>query len=66
MNHADLVFTGGPVLLSGNRTADAARTRATALAVTGERITAVGHHEIRELIGPGTEVVDLKDRTSVV
>lgn len=47
MNHADLVFTGGPVF-----TADAARTRATALAVTGDRITAVGHQEIRELIGP--------------
>ncbi|BFV56602.1 amidohydrolase [Kitasatospora sp. CMC57] len=60
MNHADLVFTGGPVF-----TADAARTRATALAVTGERITAVGHHEIRELIGPGTEVVDLKGRLLV-
>ncbi|WP_405019812.1 amidohydrolase [Kitasatospora sp. NBC_00070] len=57
MNHADLVFTGGPVF-----TADAARTRATALAVTGERITAVGHQEVRELIGPGTEVVDLKGR----
>ncbi|KQV20026.1 MULTISPECIES: amidohydrolase [unclassified Kitasatospora] len=60
MNHADLVFTGGPVF-----TADAARTRATALAVTGERITAVGHHEIRDLIGPGTEVVDLKGRLLV-
>ncbi|GAA1159195.1 hypothetical protein F4556_001683 [Kitasatospora gansuensis] len=60
MNHADLVFTGGPVF-----TADAARTRATALAVTGDRITAVGHQEIRELIGPGTEVVDLKGRLLV-
>ncbi|MGW2400840.1 amidohydrolase [Kitasatospora sp. NPDC001664] len=57
MTHADLVFTGGPVF-----TADAARTRATGLAVTGERITAVGHHEIRELIGPRTEVVDLKGK----
>ncbi|MER5640186.1 amidohydrolase [Kitasatospora sp. NPDC002227] len=54
MNHADLVFTNGPVF-----TADAARTRATSLAVTGERITAVGHDEVRELIGPRTEVVDL-------
>ncbi|MFJ8045606.1 amidohydrolase [Kitasatospora sp. NPDC096147] len=60
MTHADLVFTGGPVF-----TADAARTRATGLAVTGERITAVGHHEIRELIGPRTEVVDLKGRLLV-
>ncbi|MER5865217.1 amidohydrolase [Kitasatospora sp. NPDC002040] len=60
MNHADLLFTGGPVF-----TADAARTRATALAVTGDRITAVGHQELRELIGPGTEVVDLKGRLLV-
>ncbi|MFE4872415.1 amidohydrolase [Streptomyces sp. NPDC056682] len=51
---ADLVFTGGPVL-----TLDAARSRATTVAVTGERITAVGHDEVRELIGPKTEVVDL-------
>ncbi|MFD0273420.1 amidohydrolase [Kitasatospora sp. NPDC127111] len=54
MNKADLVFTHGPV-----HTGDPARTRASALAVTGERITAVGHDEVRELIGPGTEVVDL-------
>ncbi|MFI6684596.1 amidohydrolase [Streptomyces sp. NPDC050485] len=51
---ADLVFTGGPVL-----TLDAARSRATTVAVTGERVTAVGHDEVRELIGPRTEVVDL-------
>ncbi|RCH65115.1 amidohydrolase [Streptomyces sp. SDr-06] len=51
---ADLVFTGGPVL-----TLDAARSRATTVAVTGDRITAVGHDEVRELIGPRTEVVDL-------
>ncbi|MFF2957202.1 amidohydrolase [Kitasatospora sp. NPDC057965] len=54
MTKADLVFTRGPV-----HTGDAARTRATSLAVTGGRITAVGHDEVRELIGPGTEVVDL-------
>ncbi|GHG26939.1 amidohydrolase [Streptomyces filamentosus] len=54
MPHADLVFTRGPVL-----TLDPARSRATSLAVTGDRITAVGHDEVRELIGPGTEVVDL-------
>ncbi|MGW2789426.1 amidohydrolase [Streptomyces sp. NPDC001251] len=51
---ADLVFTGGPVL-----TLDAARSRATTVAVTGDRITAVGHDEVRELIGPKTQVVDL-------
>ncbi|MGW2816222.1 amidohydrolase [Streptomyces sp. NPDC001415] len=51
---ADLVFTGGPVL-----TLDAARSRTTTVAVTGDRITAVGHDGVRELIGPKTEVVDL-------
>ncbi|MGW4890887.1 amidohydrolase [Kitasatospora sp. NPDC004240] len=51
---ADLVFTHGPV-----HTGDPARTRASSLAVTGERITAVGHDEVRDLIGPATEVVDL-------
>ncbi|MFD0259777.1 amidohydrolase [Kitasatospora indigofera] len=56
-DHADLVLTGGPV-----HTGDPARTRATGLAVTGERITAVGHDEVKELIGPGTEVVDLRGR----
>ncbi|MFF0622548.1 amidohydrolase [Streptomyces sp. NPDC004296] len=54
MAKADLVFTNGPI-----HTSDPARTRASSLAVTGERITAVGHDDVRELIGPGTEVVDL-------
>ncbi|MFH8384773.1 amidohydrolase [Kitasatospora sp. NPDC018058] len=54
MTKADLVLTRGPV-----HTGDAARTRASSLAVAGERITAVGHDEVRELIGPKTEVVDL-------
>ncbi|MFI8961868.1 amidohydrolase [Streptomyces sp. NPDC053493] len=57
MPQAHLVFTGGPVL-----TMDPARTRATSLAVSGDRITAVGHDEVRELIGPRTEVVDLAGR----
>jgi predicted amidohydrolase YtcJ len=57
MHKADLVFTHGPV-----HTGDPARTRATGLAVTGDRITAVGHDEVRELIGPGTEVVDLRGK----
>ncbi|WP_327668725.1 MULTISPECIES: amidohydrolase [unclassified Streptomyces] len=51
---ADLVFTGGPV-----HTGSPARSRATTVAVRGERIVAVGHDEVRELIGPRTEVVDL-------
>ncbi|MET9493099.1 amidohydrolase [Nocardia sp. NPDC006630] len=57
MTHADLVFTGGSVL-----TMDSARSRATALAVTGDRISAAGHAEVREFIGPRTEVVDLDGR----
>ncbi|MFD3376359.1 MULTISPECIES: amidohydrolase [unclassified Streptomyces] len=54
---ADLVLTGGPV-----HTVDAARSRATAVAVRGGRIVAVGHDEVHELIGTGTEVVDLAGR----
>jgi predicted amidohydrolase YtcJ len=57
---ADLVFTGGPV-----HTVDAARSRATAVAVRGDRIIAVGHDEVRGLIGPRTEVVDLAGRLLV-
>ncbi len=54
---ADLVFSGGPVHL-GN----AVRSRATAVAVAGGRIVAVGHDDVAELVGPGTEVVDLAGR----
>lgn len=55
MSHtADLVLTGGPV-----HTVDPARSRATTVAVRDGRIAAVGHDEVRELIGPRTEVVDL-------
>ncbi|MGW6143854.1 amidohydrolase [Streptomyces sp. NPDC055144] len=54
---ADLVFTGGPV-----HTLSPARSRATSVAVRGERIVAVGHDEVRELVGPSTEVVDLKGK----
>jgi predicted amidohydrolase YtcJ len=52
---ADLLFTGGPVLTPEGRTA-------TAVAVAGERIVAVGHDEVRELAGPRTEVVELDGR----
>jgi hypothetical protein len=51
--HADTVFLGGRVF-----TADAVRRFATALAVRDGRIVAVGHGAVRELIGPGTRVVD--------
>ncbi|MFE7616373.1 amidohydrolase, partial [Streptomyces sp. NPDC057496] len=60
MTAANLVFTRGPVF-----TADPARTRASSLAVVGERIVAVGHDEVRELIGPRTEVVDLAGKLLV-
>ncbi|MEU6014744.1 amidohydrolase [Streptomyces sp. NPDC047515] len=53
----DLIFTRGPI-----HTGDPARTRASSLAVTGDRITAVGHDEVRELIGPNTEVIDLQGK----
>lgn len=54
---ADLVLTGGPV-----HTVDPARSRATSVAVRDGRIVAVGHDEVRELIGPRTEVVDLEGK----
>ena len=55
---ADLVFTGGPVY-----TVDPARSWATAVAVKDGRIAAVGHHrDVADLIGSGTEVVDLAGR----
>ncbi|CCK25459.1 metal-dependent glycoprotease [Streptomyces davaonensis JCM 4913] len=53
--HADLLFAGGPVLTPDGRTA-------TAVAVVGERIAAVGREEVLELVGPGTEVVELGGR----
>ncbi|WP_128435821.1 amidohydrolase [Streptomyces cyaneus] len=53
--HADLLFTGGPVLTPEGRTA-------TTVAVTGDRITAVGGDEVKYLAGPRTEVVDLAGR----
>ncbi|MEU6147803.1 amidohydrolase [Streptomyces sp. NPDC047081] len=53
--HADLLFTGGPILTPQGRTA-------TAVAVTGDRITAVGHDEVLDLAGPRTQVVDLAGR----
>lgn len=59
MSHtADLVLTGGPV-----HTVDPARSRATSVAVRDGRIVAVGHDEVRELIGPRTDVVDLAGKS---
>jgi len=55
--HADLVFHGGPVFA-----ANSGHERASAVAVTDGRIVAVGGDEVRELIGPRTEVVSLEGR----
>jgi hypothetical protein len=52
---ADLIFTGGPVYLGGARVG-------TGVAVTGDRISAVGADAARVLAGPRTEVVDLAGR----
>jgi predicted amidohydrolase YtcJ len=55
---ADLVLTGGHV-----HTVDAARPRAEAVAVVGERIAAVGSaRDVADWIGPRTRVVDLAGR----
>jgi predicted amidohydrolase YtcJ len=52
--HADLLFTGGPVFTAGGGPA-------TAVAVRDGRIIATGH-DLRDLRGPSTEVVDLAGR----
>ncbi len=56
----DLILSGGPVF-----TADAVSARPTAVAVRDGRIVAVGHDEVLELAGPGTERVDLRGRLLV-
>ncbi|ONI81493.1 hypothetical protein ALI144C_19425 [Actinosynnema sp. ALI-1.44] len=53
---ADIVLRGGKVL-----TVDEDFTVTTALAITGDRITAVGE-EATALIGPDTQVIDLDGR----
>ncbi|WP_127474017.1 amidohydrolase [Microbacterium sulfonylureivorans] len=57
MPYADLVFSGGPVF-----TANTVRSRASAVAVSGGRIVAVGGDEVHDLVGPKTELVDLRGR----
>ncbi|MFB8145912.1 amidohydrolase [Microbacterium sp. NPDC056003] len=57
MRYADLVFTGGPVF-----TANTVRSRARTVAVADGRIIAVGGDDVRDLIGPQTELVDLQGR----
>lgn len=56
MPHADLVFTGGPVF-----TANTVRSRTQTVAVAGGRIVA-GGGDVRDYVGPTTEVVDLAGR----
>ncbi|MFF4663764.1 amidohydrolase [Streptomyces sp. NPDC001282] len=57
--YADLVFLGGRVV-----TVDAEFSVASALAVTGGIITAVGgRDDVAPLVGPGTRVVDLRGAT---
>src|SRR5690606_12123603 len=60
MTHADLAFIGGPVF-----TATTVRSRTHAVAVRDGRIVATGERDVRELLGPGTEVVDLRGRMLV-
>jgi predicted amidohydrolase YtcJ len=58
---ADLIVTGARIL-----TMDPARPHATALAVRGDRLLAVGaDEEIEALAGPGTERIDARGRTVV-
>lgn len=52
---ADVVLWGGRLI-----TMDDARPRATAMAILGGRILAVGGDEVKSLAGPGTRLVDLK------
>jgi predicted amidohydrolase YtcJ len=58
---ADLVLVNGKVV-----TMDAARPQAQAVAVRGDRIVAVGTDaEVRRLVGPATQVVDLAGRLAM-
>ncbi|MCS7283597.1 MAG: amidohydrolase [Anaerolineae bacterium] len=56
--NADLLLINGCIY-----TMDPQRPRATALAVVGEYVRAVGEDDLRALAGPETEVVDLEGRT---
>ncbi|KPV53472.1 hypothetical protein SE17_09485, partial [Kouleothrix aurantiaca] len=59
--HADTIFTGGTI-----HTMDPARPRASALAVAGETILALGEDaEIERLAGPSTRRIALGGRTLV-
>src|SRR5690606_11941284 len=58
---ADLVLTNGRIV-----TVDDAVPEAQAVAITGDRIVAVGSaRQIRAHIGPDTEVLDLEGRLAI-
>lgn len=58
---ATLVLRNGKIV-----TVDAAMPQAQAIAVTGDRITAVGTNDaIQKLIGPATQVIDLEGRLAI-
>lgn len=58
MKSADIVFRNGLIL--GSAVGD---TAPEVVAITGNRIAAVGGDEVLDVIGPATEVVDLEGRT---
>jgi predicted amidohydrolase YtcJ len=59
--HADVVLRGGTIL-----TVDARDSRAEAVAITGDRIVAVGSaSDVEGLIGAATRVIDCRGRTVV-
>jgi predicted amidohydrolase YtcJ len=58
---ATLVLRNGKIV-----TVDAAMPQAQAIAVTGERITALGTNDaIQKFIGPATQVIDLEGRLAI-
>src|SRR5262245_16261312 len=58
---ATLVLRNGKIV-----TVDAAMPQAQAIAVTGDRITAVGTNDaIQKFVGPGTRVIDLQGRLAI-
>ncbi len=61
MQPADLVLTGGRIV-----TVDSARPEAQALAITGDRIVAVGSsEEIQAYVGPSTRTINLEGRLAI-
>src|SRR5205814_3684750 len=58
---ADLVLTNGRIV-----TVDDGRPEAQAMAVSGDRVEAVGTaDEIKRLIGPNTKVIDLQGQLAI-